>query len=101
MSAADTDWNGRPYPSYVTTATERALWNNNERDNAVIRAMQRRASRNPIRDFLWRRPWRSSSRPNLASLRDTWNWLAAAHDCSDPAVGCSCTGGFRFPRTAR
>jgi hypothetical protein len=78
------------------------LWQARQRDQVVITAMQRRASRNPIRDLLWRRPWRSPSRPTRGdtlaiTIRNYWQWLRMAHDCADPAVGCSCTGGFRFP----
>lgn len=80
-----------------------------DRERACITAMQRRAARNPLRDFLWRRPWRSpggvpgliesvrrAKTPGVA-VRNAWGWIAAAHDCADPAVACSCTGGFRFP----
>lgn len=86
---------------YVSTRppAEQIIWRSRERDRAVIAAMQRRIARNPFRDLLWRRPWRSNTRPNLSSLSDTLDWLRAAHDCSDPSVGCSCTGGYRFPRT--
>jgi len=45
--------------------------------------------------ILYRRPWRASWRPR--TLREIVSWLLAAHDCADPAVGCSCSGGFRFP----
>lgn len=76
-------------------------------DAEAIHAMQRRLRRwhGPVLDFFWRRPWRSPSRPavslhypirvNLANLS---GWLRNAHDCSDPSVACSCSGGFRFPR---
>lgn len=66
-----------------------------QRDQQIIRAMQRRSDRNPIRSFLWRRPWRA---PGHVPLRGFWQWLRNAHDCADPAVGCSCSGGFRYPR---
>lgn len=88
------------YPSYITTDTERTLFDAREREQEVIRAMQRRAARNPIRDLMWRRPWRAPHGPNWRSARDAWQWLRAAHDCADPAVGCSCSGGFRFPADA-
>ena len=76
------------------------VWDSRERDREVIQAMQRRADRNSLRGLLWRKPWRSSTRPNLRSVRDLLQWLRVAHDCADPAVGCSCNGGFRFPRPA-
>lgn len=74
------------------------------RDREVIAAMQRRLERNPVRWLLWRKPWRA---PHGMALRgyplrswpfNAWQWLAYAHDCSDPSVGCSCSGGYRFPR---
>ncbi|MFJ8687397.1 hypothetical protein [Micromonospora wenchangensis] len=85
---------------YVSTRppAEQAIWWSRERERNVIAAMQRRINRNPIRGFLWRRPWRSSARPNLRSLRDVAEWVRAAHNCADPSIGCSCTGGYRFPR---
>jgi len=84
---------------YVSTlpAAEQVVWRSRERDRDCIAAMQRRIARNPVREFLWRRPWRSPSRPNLRSLRDTLTWLGKAHDCADPSIGCSCSGGYRFP----
>ena len=76
------------------------------RELGVIRAMQYRQRHFlpfPV-DILWRRPWRSSVGPGLSrrhSLRinalNLWSWLRLAHDCSDPSVGCSCHGGFRYP----
>jgi hypothetical protein len=78
------------------TDSEQVLWDSRDRDREVIRAMQKRIARNPVRDLLWRNPWRSRSRPNLRSPRDAWDWLRKAHDCGDPSVGCSCSGGFRF-----
>jgi hypothetical protein len=69
------------------------------REREVIRAMQQRQRRwhGPVGDFLWRRPWRSPA-PVPPLGQGLINWLRAAHDCSDPSVGCSCTGGYRFPR---
>jgi hypothetical protein len=63
------------------------------RERAVIAAMHAR----PLWrvGILLRRPWRSPTRPQ--TIRDLWPWLRFAHDCADPAVGCSCSGGFRFP----
>ncbi len=44
--------------------------------------------------ILLRRPWRA--RDVFACT--TWRqWLFEVHDCQDPAVACSCSGGFRFP----
>lgn len=72
-----------------------------DRDREVIRAMQQRAARNPIRHFMWRKPWKSPSKTHFSFSKigflNLISWLARAHDCSDPAVGCSCSGGFRFP----
>lgn len=84
---------------YVSTrpSAEQVIWRSRERDREVITAMQRRMARHPVRYFLWRRPWRAPSRPNLRSLGDTMRWLRVAHDCADPSIGCSCSGGFRFP----
>ena len=49
--------------------------------------------------ILRRRPWRSTIRrwPKESILSHLWAWLFVIHDCQDPAVGCSCSGGFRFP----
>lgn len=77
------------------------------RDRACIAAVQRRLARNPVRDFLWRRPWRSptslvwsvrQAETPKAALTNAWSWIANAHDCGDPSVACSCAGGYRFPR---
>lgn len=64
------------------------------REQAVIEAMHRRPWWRV--GILLRRPWRASWRPE--TLRDVWPWLTVAHDCQDPVIGCSCSGGFRFPR---
>jgi hypothetical protein len=50
--------------------------------------------------ILRRRPWRSPTRrwPGEPLLGYLWAWLFVKHDCQDPAVGCSCQGGFRFPK---
>lgn len=51
--------------------------------------------------ILLRRPWRREPPWRYGwSLRNLWSWLTVAHDCADPMVACSCTGGFRFPRHA-
>lgn len=76
------------------------------REQEVIRAMQVRQRRwlGPL-GILWRRPWRSPARPGWSrtaplgvNVRNLIGWISAAHDCADPSVGCSCSGGFRFPR---
>lgn len=87
-----------PRPPAPYSELEKILWLGRERNAEVIRAMQRRIARNPIRDFFWRRPWRSPFTPRLHIRGDLWNWLCNAHDCADPSVGCSCHGGYRFPR---
>jgi hypothetical protein len=83
------------YPSYIQTDCEKDLWDSRERDRQVIHAMQRRIAGNPLRDLLWRRPWRSNHGPQ--SVRHFFQWIRAAHDCHDPSVGCSCQPSFRFP----
>lgn len=79
-----------------------------EREREVIRAMQWRQRRwhGPLVDFLWRKPWRAPSGPHLSlrcdpvvNLGNLIGWLRFAHDCADPSIGCSCSGGFRFPHT--
>jgi len=82
-------------PSHIKTTTERTLWEQLQRERQVISAMQHRTKRNPVRDLLLRKPWKSPTKPH--GWRDFWQWLVCAHDCSDPAVGCSCSGGYRFP----
>lgn len=78
------------------------------REREVIRAMQWRQRRwiswFPGLGLLWRKPWKSPA-PMAISIRiDTATnvhnlvqWLRNAHDCSDPSIGCSCQGGYRFP----
>lgn len=45
-----------------------------------------------------RRPWRRHGPFNFGVNRyELWSWLTLVHDCADPAIGCSCAGGFRFP----
>lgn len=90
--------NHRAVPAPVDRARDVvAQWH---RDRAAIVAAQHRIARWPLLDVLWRRPWRAPSRPNWRSLADVRQWLAAAHDCADPSVGCSCAGSFRYPRNA-
>lgn len=50
--------------------------------------------------ILLRRPWASEAKRGQRESRLSWAWawLTVVHDCSDPSVGCSCSGGFRFPR---
>ncbi len=60
----------------------------------------------PFLEVLWNKPWRSSAslsvawhsgRTLRAKLSNAYGWLRMAHDCADPAVACSCHGGYRFP----
>lgn len=77
-----------------------------ERNETCIAAMQKQLLRFPFGLF-HRKPWRSPGKwyegvfTGSASLRirilNFIEWLRNAHDCSDPAVACSCSGGFRFP----
>jgi hypothetical protein len=97
-----TKFTPRPYPSYVQTRLEQIYWNSLEREREVIRSMQKKIYRSPIRSFFWRKPWRAPSRPvwhgNLwRYIGDFFSWIRVAHDCQDPAVGCSCHPSFRFP----
>lgn len=62
-----------------------------------VAAVHERIARHPLLRVLWRRPWRSRYRPRWSSLWEVTSWLIAAHDCDDPSVACTCTGGFRFP----
>lgn len=67
------------------------------REQAVIEAMHRKPFwRVGILD---RKPWRSSLKrfPSEGWFDWIWSWLFVIHDCKDPAIGCSCSGGFRFP----
>jgi hypothetical protein len=75
-------------------------------DQEVIRAMQKKLSSrwNPIKDLLYRKPWRSRIKYHQLkgdywwiTIINIWGWLCRAHDCQDPSIGCSCSGGFRFP----
>lgn len=68
------------------------------REQAVIQAIHGRPWWRV--GILLRRPWRSSFRlRDVRSARSLWAWLAVVHDCLDPAVACSCSGSFRFPRS--
>lgn len=76
---------------------EAILWDGRERLIWVVNAMQRK------HDVwwrcwgvFWRKPWRASHRPRWSRPLDVLDWLRKAHDCADPAVGCSCSGGFRY-----
>lgn len=76
-----------------------------QREGEVIRAMQYRfAHRHPIRHFFWRKPWRSTApigwsdgKTLTVKVANLVSWLRFAHDCTDPAVGCSCHPSYRFP----
>lgn len=65
------------------------------REQAVIHAMHHKP--------WWRvgifnrRPWLSGLTVREVGL---WSWLTVVHDCQDPVIGCSCSGGFRFPKVA-
>lgn len=74
------------------------------RDQKTIAAMQKKLGSNFIKSFLWRKAWRSKTKSKAMrgdNLRITiinlLSWLRYAHDCQDPAIGCSCHGSFRFP----
>lgn len=48
--------------------------------------------------ILLRRPWRREPIFGIPkSFKYLWGWLTLVHDCQDPAIMCSCSGGFRFP----
>lgn len=67
-----------------------------ERACEVIQAMHRKPWWRV--SILNRKPWRRHSLFRYGyTLRELWNWLTVVHDCKDPAVGCSCSGGYRFP----
>lgn len=68
------------------------------REQAVIEAMHRKLFWRV--GILNRRPWNSSLRrhPNESLFDWIRSWLFVVHDCKDPAIGCSCSGGFRFPK---
>ena len=79
--------------SNLCDAIERQL----RREQAVIQAMHRKPWWRV--GILNRRPWRSTARRGGGeTLRSwVWGWLTKVHDCADPAIGCSCSGSFRFP----
>jgi hypothetical protein len=67
------------------------------REQAVIEAMHRKPFWRV--GILHRRPWRSGLKRSNGESLFSWirSWLFVIHDCKDPAIGCSCSGGFRFP----
>lgn len=65
------------------------------REQAAVAAMHRRPWWRV--GVLLRRPWRAPKGPRNSGWRGLVDWLYASHDCQDPMVGCSCSGGFRFP----
>lgn len=65
------------------------------RSNAVIQAMHDRPWWRT--GFLLRRPWRVSSKTAGSVWYRLRTWFNVTHDCSDPAIGCSCAGSYRFP----
>lgn len=65
------------------------------REQAVIDAVHRRPWWRI--GFLLRRPWRAPNGGRNRGIQGVVDWLCRLHDCSDPAVGCSCSGSFRFP----
>jgi hypothetical protein len=76
------------------------------REREVIAAMRRRQRKwhGPVLDLFWRKPWRSTAgvgvsrdRSVRVNLSNFLGWLRNAHDCADPSVGCSCSGGYRHP----
>lgn len=91
----------------VGVSREQALQSQLDRERAVVRAMQYRFShRHPIREFFWRKPWKSTApRPTLNRygiglyLQELLQWLRNAHDCTDPSIGCSCHPSYRFPNS--
>lgn len=94
------------------------LWLARDRDSYALSAMRQRFTRwHPVRDLLYRKPWRKSIWPGIAGAYrarneryefetrphwiavawlNIWSWVRYAHDCSDPSIACSCSGGFRF-----
>lgn len=76
----------------------RAIGEQLRREQRVIAAMHQKAWYRV--GVLARRPWRSALRRQRGEsiLAWVWAWLTVAHDCADPAVGCSCSGSFRFPK---
>lgn len=84
-----------------------AIYAQRDRLSQIISAMQRK------QDvwwrawgFFWRKPWRAPGpmlpprghRHLLNVVRSVAGWLRRAHDCQDPAVGCSCYPSFRMPK---
>ncbi len=70
---------------------ESAIIDQLRREQACIEAIHRKPCWRI--GILLRRPWRDQH-PTLSVI----DWLFRAHDCSDPAVACSCSGSFRFPK---
>lgn len=76
-----------------------------EREREVISAMHYRFTHHhPLRNFLWRKPWRSTATTGWSDgttlrvkLANFFGWLRNAHDCNDTSIGCSCYPSFRFP----
>lgn len=65
-----------------------------------MNVLQRKPWRSPNGTSTWRKApdcewWRHP----LILLGNWRRWLRYAHDCQDPRIGCSCAGGYRFPRT--
>lgn len=75
----------------------RAIGEQLRREQMVIAAMHQKPWYRA--GILARRPWRSALRRQRgeSTLAWAWAWLTVVHDCADPAVGCSCSGSFRFP----
>jgi len=72
-------------------------------DQAVIKAMQDKLNSNPIKSLFWRKPWKSNiclvkGDTFIITIQNLVSFIKYAHDCQDPAIGCSCTDSFRFPR---
>jgi hypothetical protein len=82
-----------------TRLAREKLMESRARDRECIRRMQLRQRKwlGPVGDFFWRKPWKSRAFINPLHPRSLKDWLQAAHDCSDPSIACSCSGGFRFP----
>jgi len=78
----------------VSTSMNQHWLEQMRREQACIAAIHRRPWWR--KGILLRRPW-GHRRVPLRSLRRFWGWLTTTHDCADPAVACSCSGGFRFP----
>jgi hypothetical protein len=67
------------------------------REQTVIEAMHRKPFWRV--GILHRRPWRSGLKRLNGESLFSWirSWMFVIHDCKDPAIGCSCSGGFLFP----